>query len=120
MFPPGPVLAEGRTRRTGLPAPRSSAQPKTRRWISQARSLIVQAGAFAEHTIRSVEHTVCADPSWTGDLYDYGHTPPTVTVTSATVDGPWLRVELARSTTIRLTLRLDLRTRVPSYRTPFG
>ncbi|MGW3071245.1 hypothetical protein ACWDA8_49690, partial [Streptomyces sp. NPDC001130] len=67
--------------RTGLPAPRTSAQPKTRRCISQARSLIIQAGAFAEHTVRSVEHTVCADPSWTGDLYDYGHTPPTVTVT---------------------------------------
>ncbi|MER5546959.1 hypothetical protein ABT072_31965 [Streptomyces sp. NPDC002589] len=43
--------------------------------------MIVQAGAFTEHIVRSVEHTVCADPSWTGDLYDYGHTPPTVTVT---------------------------------------
>ncbi|MGY6026471.1 hypothetical protein [Streptomyces spinosirectus] len=83
------------------------------------RSLIVQAGAFAEHTIRSVAHTVCDDPSWIGDLYDYGHTTPTVVSASKTVDGPWLRVELPRSSTVRLTLRLDLRTQAPSYRTPF-
>ncbi|WP_234544574.1 hypothetical protein [Streptomyces shenzhenensis] len=83
------------------------------------RSLIVQAGAFAEHTIRSVEHSVCDDASWIGDLYDYGHTAPTTTSASKTVDGPWLRVELPRSSTVRLTLRLDLRTQAPSYRTPF-
>ena len=85
----------------------------------QARSVIVQAGAFAEHTIRAVEHTVCDDPSWVGDLYDYGHRRPTVTSASCDVDGPWLQVDLPRSSTVRLTLRLDLRTRVPSYRTPF-
>jgi len=83
------------------------------------RSVIVQAGAFAEHTIRVVEHTVCDDPGWIGDLYDYGHRRPTVTSTSCDVDGPWLQVDLPRSSTIRLTLRLDLRTRIPSYRTPF-
>jgi hypothetical protein len=84
-----------------------------------ARSVIVQAGAFSEHTIRSVEHSVCADPSWIGDLYDYGHSAPAVTTAATTVDGPWLRVELPRSSTVRLTLRLDLRTQPPSYRTPF-
>jgi hypothetical protein len=85
-----------------------------------ARHVIVQAGAFAEHTIRTVRHTACEDPSWIGDLYDYGHSQPAVTSVSAHMDGPWLRVELPRSTTIRLTLQLDLRTRPPSYRTPFG
>jgi hypothetical protein len=84
-----------------------------------ARPVVVQAGAFGEHTIVSVEYTVCADPSWIGDLYDYGHTAPTVTTASAAVGGPWLRVELPRSSTVRLTLRLDLRTRRPSYRSPF-
>ncbi|MEV6006936.1 hypothetical protein AB0M29_09010 [Streptomyces sp. NPDC051976] len=84
-----------------------------------ARSVIVQAGAFAEHTIRSVDHTVCDDPSWIGDLYDYGHKAPKVTTVSATVDSPWLQVELPPSTTVRLTLRLGLRTQPPSYRTPF-
>jgi len=85
-----------------------------------AHHVIVQAGAFAEHTIRAVRHTACEDPSWIGDLYDYGHSQPVVTSASARVDGPWLRVELPRSTTIRLTLQLDLRTRPPSYRMPFG
>ena len=83
------------------------------------RRVIVQAGAFAEHTIRTAEHTVCADPSWIGDLYDYGHGRPAVSSEEARVDGPWLRVELPRSTRVRLTLRLDLRTHPPSYRTPF-
>jgi hypothetical protein len=84
-----------------------------------ARPVIVQAGAFAEHTIRSVRHTACADPSWIGDLYHYGHGQPVPTSSSTVVDGPWLRVELPRSSRIRLTLRLDLRTRPASYRTPF-
>ncbi|WUH89588.1 hypothetical protein OG900_05105 [Streptomyces sp. NBC_00433] len=84
-----------------------------------ARSVIVQAGAFSEHTIRSVDYSVCEDPSWIGDLYDYGHTAPTVTTASAVVGGPWLQVELPRSSTVRLTLQLGLRTRPPSYRTPF-
>jgi hypothetical protein len=84
-----------------------------------ARSVIVQAGAFSEHTIRSVEHSVCEDSSWIGDLYDYGHTAPKVTVASADVGGPWLQVELPRSSTVRLTLCLELRTQPPSYRSPF-
>jgi hypothetical protein len=86
---------------------------------ASARSVIVQAGAFAEHTISTVQHTVCEDPSWIGGLYDYGHGQPAVTSATVQVDGPWLRVDLPRSTRIGLTLRLDLRTRTPSYRTPF-
>ncbi|MGI5229421.1 hypothetical protein [Actinoallomurus sp. CA-142502] len=84
-----------------------------------ARRVIVQAGAFAEHTIGTVRHTVCDDPSWIGDMYDYGHRRPVVASEEIDVDGPWLLVELPRSTRIRLTLDLDLRTRPPSYRTPF-
>jgi hypothetical protein len=83
------------------------------------RAVIVQAGAFAEHTIRAVRHTGCADRSWIGDLYDYGHGQPAVTSLSTVVNGPWLRVELPRSTRVRLTLRLDLNSRTASYRTPF-
>ncbi|MEV8527305.1 hypothetical protein AB0451_24630 [Streptomyces sp. NPDC052000] len=84
-----------------------------------ARAVIVQAGACAEHTIRDVRYTVCQDPSWIGDLYDYGHREPTVTEATVTVDGTWISVELPPSTRIRLTLELTLRTRTPSYRTPF-
>jgi hypothetical protein len=81
--------------------------------------VIVQAGAFAEHDIRAVTYTTCEDPSWIGDLYDYGHRQPTVDSESVDVAGPWLTVELPASTTIRLTLRLDLRANQPSYRSPF-
>ena len=83
------------------------------------RHVIVQAGAFAEHTIRTAGHTVCDDPSWIGDLYDYGHGRPEVTSAETRVGGPWLQVELPRSTRVRLTLRLSLRTQPPSYRSPF-
>jgi hypothetical protein len=83
------------------------------------RSVIVQAGAFAEHTIRAVRHTACTDPSWVGHRDDHGPRQPAVTSASTLVNGPWLRVELPRSSQVRLTLRLDLRTRAPSYLTPF-
>ncbi|WP_042391688.1 hypothetical protein [Streptacidiphilus carbonis] len=87
---------------------------------TEDRTLIVQAGAFAEHTIRSVRHTRSRDDAWIGDLYDYGHTEPVEETSEAhTVDGPWLTVLLPHSTRIRLTLQLDLRTRPASYRTPF-
>ncbi|QNP75320.1 hypothetical protein IAG44_41905 [Streptomyces roseirectus] len=83
------------------------------------RTVIVQAGAFAEHTITGVRYTVCADDGWIGDLYDYGHTEPVVSEAELPCDGPFLTVCLPASTRIRLTLRLGLRTRRPSYRGPF-
>ncbi len=85
----------------------------------RTRTVIVQAGAFAEHTIRTAQYSACEDESWIGDLYDYGHTQPQETAASTDVDGPWLTVELPRSTRVRLTLQLELRARQPSYRTPF-
>ena len=84
------------------------------------RTVIVQAGAFAEHTIEAVRYTACPDRSWLGDLYDYGHGEPTVVERHADVRGPWLTVRLPASTRIRLTLTLALRARTPSYATPFG
>jgi hypothetical protein len=83
------------------------------------RTVTVQAGAFAEHTIRAVRYTACIDPSWLGTLYDYGHGEPIVTERHARVRGPWLTVGLPASTQVRLTLTLALRTRPPSYATPF-
>jgi hypothetical protein len=84
-----------------------------------ARTVTVQAGAFAEHTILAVRYTVCGDASWVGGMYDYGHRQPTVTEAVTVVEEPWLTVELPASTRIRLTLELALRTRTPSYCTPF-
>ena len=85
----------------------------------QGRTVIVQAGAFAEHTIEAVRYTACPDQSWLGSLYDYGHSQPAVTEHHADIHGPWLSVHLPASTRIRLTLTLALRTRTPSYATPF-
>ncbi|HET7016145.1 MAG TPA: hypothetical protein VFI65_19645 [Streptosporangiaceae bacterium] len=82
-------------------------------------NMIVQAGAFAEHAIESVRYTLCADISWIGGLYDYGHGEPTVQERQAEVGGPWLTVRLPASTRIRLNLQLKLRSRTPSYATPF-
>ncbi|MHC5906745.1 hypothetical protein ACVNF4_23000 [Streptomyces sp. S6] len=84
-----------------------------------ARTVTVQAGAFAEHDITAVRYTVCADDGWIGDMYDYGHTEPAVTEAEQAGDGAFLTVRLPASTRIRLTLRLRLRAHVPSYRTPF-
>ena len=86
----------------------------------QDSTVIVQAGAFAEHTIETVRYTACEDSSWLGSLYDYGHGEPVVLERHADVGGPWLTVRLPASTRIRLNLKLALRTRKPSYATPFG
>jgi hypothetical protein len=83
------------------------------------RTVIVQAGAFAEHTIEAVRYTACPDGSWMGGLYDYGHGEPVVAHRQANVSAPWLTVHLPASTRIQLTLRLGLRRRTPSYATPF-
>ncbi len=86
----------------------------------QDRVVIVQAGAFAEHTIENVRYTACRDDSWLGGLYDYGHGEPTITEQRADAHGPWLTVRLPASTRIGLTLRLAMRTRRPSYASPFA
>ena len=86
----------------------------------QARTVVMQAGAFAEDTVETVHYTGCPDRSWLGSLYDYGHGQPAVTEHRADVRAPWLTVRLPGSTRIRVTLTLALRTRPPSYATPFG
>ncbi len=84
----------------------------------QQRTVILQAGAFSEHTIAAVRYTACADDSWLGGLYDYGHSQPAVTEQVADAGGRWLTVGLPASTRIRLTLTLSLHTQTPTYRTP--
>ncbi len=84
------------------------------------RGVIVQAGAFAEHVIEDVRYTACEDGSWLGDLYDYGHGDPVVTECHTDVRAPYLAVRLPASTRIRLTLRLTMRARRPSYASPFA
>ncbi|MFC9634566.1 hypothetical protein ACFTY8_36240 [Streptomyces mirabilis] len=83
------------------------------------RTVTVQAGAFAEHTITAVRYTTCADDTWIGDMYDYGHTEPVVTESEQVCDSAFLTVRLPASSRVKLTLRLRLRANTPSYRTPF-
>ena len=85
----------------------------------QQHTLVVQAGAFAEHTIEAAHFTACGDDSWLGGLYDYGHGEPDVTEHTIDVRDRWVTVRLPASTRIRLTLTLTLHTQTPSYRTPF-
>ena len=87
--------------------------------LEKERTVVVQAGAFAEHTIEAVRYTACQDRAWLGGLYDYGHGDPAVIEHHADVGAPWLTVRLPASTRIRLTLKLALRTWTPSYATPF-
>ena len=116
-------------RRPGLPAsvaalvssidPRATVVDLVNLDPEDDRSVIVQAGAFAEHTIEAVRYTACPDRAWLGGLYDYGHREPTITEHHADVRAPWLTVRLPASTRIQLTLTLVLRNRTPSYATPF-
>jgi hypothetical protein len=85
----------------------------------QDRTVIVQAGTFAEDTIEAARYTACHDGSWLGSLYDYGHGEPALIEQQTDVGGPWLTVALPASTRIRLTLRLALRTSQPSYAVPY-
>jgi len=83
------------------------------------RTVIVQAAAFAEHTLQAVGYTACPDRSLLGSLYDSGHRARAVTERHAEVRTPWLAVRLPASTRVRLTLTPAVRTRPLSYTTPF-
>ena len=83
------------------------------------RSLILQAGAFGEHTIRSVTYGR-ADSGWTGHDTEYIHHRAEVDDVTVSGDGPWLQVDLPAGTQIVLTLELDLNVNQPSYRDPWS
>ncbi|WP_033220481.1 hypothetical protein [Kitasatospora phosalacinea] len=120
---------DGEARRAGLPPevaalvtsidPRATTVELVNLSPGTDRTVVVQAGAFAEHTIASVRYTTCTDDGWIGDMYDYGHAEPVVTEEESACAAGFLTVRLPASTRIRLTLRLRLRSRTPTYRTPF-
>jgi hypothetical protein len=56
----------------------------------QDRTVVVQAGPFAEDIIETVRYSACPDHSWLGHPYDYGHGELVVTEYRADVGGPWL------------------------------
>jgi hypothetical protein len=82
-------------------------------------TVTVQAGPFAEHDIAGVRYTT-ADGSWTGSDKEYLPHDVIVEQGEREVAGPWLDVRLPAGTQIELTLDIRLRTRTPSYRTPWS
>ncbi len=82
------------------------------------RRLIVQAGAFAEHTIRSVRFTAGTDPDWPGSFYDYVHRRIAIAVGETACAGPWVLVTMPPSTTVQLTLQIEPHSRTPTYQSP--
>jgi hypothetical protein len=85
---------------------------------TRPRTVIVQAGAFAEHDIVSARYET-ADPGWTGSETDYIFTDPELSVRETKVGGPWLDVLLPPGCQISLTLVLSMRVRTPAMRTPW-
>jgi len=86
---------------------------------TDAHTVTVQAGPFAEHDIATVRYTA-ADGSWTGSDKEYLPHDVIVERGEQEVAGPWLDVRLPAGTQIELTLDLRLRARTPSYRTPWS
>jgi hypothetical protein len=81
--------------------------------------LVVQAGAFAEHEIRTATATAAA-PTWPGHDTEYIHHPHTETTTSKPVNAPHVTVELPAGTMVTLTFDLVLNTHQPTYRSPLA
>jgi hypothetical protein len=84
-----------------------------------SRSLIVQAGAFAEHDIATVSYTT-AEPGWTGPDTEYLHHDIRGEEVTLEGNGPWLAVDLPAGTQVTLTLRLNPSVNRPSYRNPWS
>jgi hypothetical protein len=80
---------------------------------TEARTVVVQAGAFAEHDIETAGYTWTA-PGWTGTHTEYISHDVEITGRETAAGGPWLDAELPPGTEVTLTLRLRLRVRVPS------
>ena len=83
-----------------------------------ARTVTVQAGAYAEHDIETAGYT-CAAAGWMGQHTEYISHDVEISGREVAVGGPWLDVELPPGTEVTLTLRLRLRVRVPSAQAPW-
>jgi hypothetical protein len=82
------------------------------------RTVTVQAGSFAEHDILVAAYTTTST-RWAGHDTEYLPVEPVVTDATAEVGGPWFDVALPPGSEVRLTLRLAMRVRPPSYRQPW-
>ena len=86
---------------------------------TQSRTVVVQAGVFAEHDIASARYET-ADPGWPGSETDYIYREPELSQARTEVGGPWLDVVLPPGAQISLTLSLRMRVRTVAMRTPWS
>lgn len=82
-----------------------------------ARSLIVQAGGFAEHRFTDVTYDLLTS-EYPGSQHRYAAAPVTTTPVNAPVEGTWLGVELPPATTMRLELGMARFVNDPTYALP--
>jgi hypothetical protein len=80
---------------------------------TRSRTVVVQAGAFAEHDIVAARYDAAA-AGWTGSHADYIARDPELSAHQTEVGGPWLDVVLPPGCEISLTLALSLRVRTPA------
>jgi hypothetical protein len=85
---------------------------------TRTRTVVVQAGAFAEHDIASARYET-AGPGWTGSESDYIAREPELSVAEPETSGPWLDVVLPPGCQVTLTMSLRIRVRTPAMRTPW-
>jgi hypothetical protein len=85
---------------------------------TRTRTVVVQAGAFAEHDIATARYET-AGPGWTGSHIEYIAREPDRSVRETEVGGPWLDVVLPPGGQISLTLAFATRVRAPAMRTPW-
>lgn len=82
------------------------------------RSLVVQAGAFGEHTFTGATYN-SLDSEYPGDHFGYA-APPIKTLSQKTdLSGVYLKVELPAATEITLDLAMDRYVNEPSYASLF-
>jgi hypothetical protein len=82
-----------------------------------AQTVIVQAGGFGEHQMRTVTYDVL-NSNYPGSQHEYAPPPITTTTATAPVDNRHLRVILPPATAIRLDLELARYVNEPSYALP--
>jgi hypothetical protein len=85
---------------------------------SSERTVILQAGAYAENQIETVTYDSLA-AAWTGSFYEYIGDDVKSAESTVSVGGPYLRIVLPANTRLRLTLSTKLHARPQTYLAPW-
>ncbi|MBA3823971.1 MAG: hypothetical protein H0X24_08750, partial [Ktedonobacterales bacterium] len=84
------------------------------------RTLLVQAGGFAEHRFRRVRYSQLGS-DYPGPFEETTRVPAATTIWhEAACDGPYLRIALPPTSQITLELTMDLHVAAPTYAPPWS